>query len=358
MLPRQFEVRKDDLATSRMNEVSVARLGDGDVLVDVERFALTANNITYGVVGERIGYWKFFPADEGWGVIPVWGFAQVTESRHSEIDVGERLYGYFPTGSHLVMRPDKLHPDRFTDAAERRAALPAVYNSYARTGGESFYEPGMDNERMLLFPLYATSYCLFDFLDDNGFFGAEQVIVVSASSKTAIGLAYAMDMHDREIACVGLTSPGNLDRVRTLGLYDAVADYESLADIDASLPSVIIDMSGNGNVLSDLHALLGDNMRYTSNVGVTHYTENRMGPHFNRERSAMFFAPGHIAKRGKEWGPGEFQKRAYAFWRNASLMSRDWLRIETTQGLDALPQVYATLLAGRVTPDIGIVVSV
>jgi len=341
-----------------MHELSPARLEDGDILVGIERFALTANNITYGVVGERIGYWKFFPAADGWGVIPVWGYARVTESLHPEIRVGERLYGYFPTGTHLVMRPDKLRPDRCTDATDHRAALPAVYNAYARTAGEPDYDPGMDDERMLLFPLYATSYCLFDFLDDNGFFGAEQLIVVSASSKTAIGLAYAMDMNDRGIACAGLTSPANLDRVRMLGLYDTVADYESLADIDASLPTVIVDMSGNGGVLSDLHAMLGDNMRYTSNVGVTHYAENRMGPHFNRERSAMFFAPGHIAKRAGDWGPGEFQKRAHAFWRSASLMSRDWLRIETAQGLDALPEVYANLLAGRVAPDVGIVVAV
>ncbi|MDH4109256.1 MAG: DUF2855 family protein [Gammaproteobacteria bacterium] len=354
----RFEVRKDDLATARISETDLPSPGDGELLVEIDRFALTANNITYGVVGERIGYWKFFPADAGWGVIPVWGFAKVIASNHPEIEVGERLYGYFPMGKQCVMQAGKIRPDRLVDSSAHRASLPLVYNSYARTAGEAHYEPAMDDERMLLFPLYATSFCLYDFLDDNGYFGAEQVIVVSASSKTAIGLAYAFDMHEGPVACVGLTSSGNLERVRTLGLYDSVATYDALGSIDASLPTVIVDMSGNGRVLSDLHAMLGDNMRYTSNVGVTHYADNQMGPHFRRERSAMFFAPGHIEKRNRDWGPGEFQQRAYRFWREASIRSRDWLRIETTSGLRELPGVYAQLLAGRVAPDVGIVIEV
>ena len=51
-------------------------LSDGEVLARIDRFALTANNVTYGVMGERIGYWKFFPVEaEEDGIIPVWGFA-------------------------------------------------------------------------------------------------------------------------------------------------------------------------------------------------------------------------------------------------------------------------------------------
>ena len=57
-------------------------LDTGEILVRITRFALTANNITYGAVGEMIGYWTFFPAPEGWGRIPVWGFADVVRSQH------------------------------------------------------------------------------------------------------------------------------------------------------------------------------------------------------------------------------------------------------------------------------------
>ena len=218
MQRQQFEVQKNDLARTRVSSKEMAPLEDGEVLMGVDRFALTANNITYGVVGEKIGYWKFFPVDQDWGVIPVWGFADVIESRAPGIDVGERLYGYFPTATHLRLRPGKISEQRLVDTAEHRKDLPAVYNAYARTSKENWYDAGMDDERMLLFPLFATSFCLFDFLQDNDSFGAKQVIVCSASSKTAIGLAYALQ-DAPDLMRVGLTSARNLTAVNELGIY-------------------------------------------------------------------------------------------------------------------------------------------
>ena len=187
-----LEVRRDDISRARMTERAAPDLRDGEILVKVDRFALTANNITYGVVGDKIGYWNFFPAQDGWGVIPVWGFADVVRSKHPDVKESDRLYGYFPMGTHLVMAPDKVKAERLTDGAAHRAGLPPVYNSYARTKAEAHYDPAMDDERMLLFPLYATSFCLYDFLVDNQWFGAAQVVIASASSKTAIGLAMAI----------------------------------------------------------------------------------------------------------------------------------------------------------------------
>ena len=352
-----FEVRKNDLSKSRVTSSDVPALHDGEVLVEVDRFALTANNVTYGIVGDKLGYWNFFPAESGWGIIPVWGFADVVDTKHADIKKGERLYGYFPMGTHLVIRPGNISENRFSDVSVHRAELSPVYNSYVRVNNESYYDEAMDNERMLLFPLYATSFCLSDFLKDNDCFSATQIIIPSASSKTAIGLAYALRADEVSQTCVGLTSPGNREQVESLGLYDVVAVYSALSDIDTTQASVIVDMSGNGAVLSELHELLGENMKFTSNVGLTHFDANEMGPGFIRERSAMFFAPAHIKKRTAEWGPGEFEKRAYRFWHEASLRSRDWLVVDQQKGMDALTSVFAELREGRVSPERGIVVS-
>ncbi|MFZ5615946.1 MAG: DUF2855 family protein [Pseudomonadota bacterium] len=351
-----LEVCKDDLSRTRVVEAEAPTLKDGEILVKIDRFALTANNITYGVVGEKIGYWKFFPATEGWGVIPVWGFADVAQSKHGEVDVGERLFGYFPMGTHLVMAPDKVRAERLVDGAAHRASLPPVYNSYARTKGEAHYDPSMDDERMLLFPLYATSFCLYDFLSDNGWFGAEQIIIASASSKTAIGLAMALADDNAAPPAVALTSAGNLGTVSKLRLYASVHAYNDIASIDASIPTVIVDMSGNGKVLSQLHDHLGDNMRYCSNVGVTHYDDNEMGPKFIRERSAFFFAPGHIQKRAADWGPGAFEKKAFVFWRDAAIRSRPWLKFERALGMKGLEAAYRKVLGGEAAPDRGVIV--
>ncbi|MCP4317669.1 MAG: DUF2855 family protein [Hyphomicrobiales bacterium] len=358
MTQQQFQVRKDDLSTRRLVEDGDPALQEGEVLVKIDRFGLTANNITYGVVGERIGYWNFFPplenGDGGWGIIPVSGFADVVASRAADVPVGERLYGYFPMATHLIMRPEKISGTRLFDGAAHRSELPPVYNSYMRLAGQPDYERALDNARMVLHPLYATSFCLQDFFSDNGWFGAEQIVVISASSKTAIGLAYALAEDAGAPASIGMTSDRNLELVRSLGLYDEVLSYDSIASVDAGKPTAIVDMSGSGSVLSDLHAHLGDNMRYCSNVGVTHWSQNRMGPDFIRERSAMFFAPGHIHKRAGEWGKGEFEKRAIAFWRSAAEKSGAWLTYETTAGLpDAVP-VFDELRDGKISPHTGL----
>ncbi|MEL6790738.1 MAG: DUF2855 family protein [Pseudomonadota bacterium] len=355
-----LEVQRTALDKTRLASRDSA-IKAGEVLVAVERYAMTANNVTYGVVGEKIGYWQFFPAEEGWGIIPVWGVGRVVESACEGMEVGERLYGYFPMGTHLVMAPTRIKPNGFADGAAHRAALPPVYNQYARLAADPAYIAAMDNARIVLFPLYATSFCLHDFMVDQDWFGiprgrAGQVIIPSASSKTAIGLAYALADDPQSPASVGLTSPGNLDAVKALGLYDRVLTYDDLDAIDANLPSVIIDMSGNGKILNSLHKALGDQMRYCCNVGLTHYSDNKMGPDFISDRSAMFFAPGHIQKRNAEWGPGVFQQKALTFWHDAAKRSESWLTLSQAHGTGMMDPVYQAVLSGSAPASEGKVV--
>jgi hypothetical protein len=351
-----FEVRKDGLSAHRVVERNLD-LADGQVLAKVDRFALTANNVTYAVVGDRIGYWTFFPGSEdGWGVVPVWGIAEIVESRCPDAPVGERLYGYWPMASHLVMQPSSISEHQMFDGSAHRAELPPTYNRYVRLNAEADHDSTLDDARMVLWPLYATSFCLHDFLGDSDWFSAEQVIIPSASSKTAIGLAYALAADNASPASVGVTSPGNLEMVRALGLYDQIITYDEIEADLTNRPSVIVDMSGNGAVLGRLHKLLGENMRYTSNVGLTHYSDNQMGEDFIRDRSAMFFAPGHIQKRAKDWGKGEFERRSAAFWRDAALRSRSWLSMTRNAGPDAVAELWEEALSGRTPPDQGRVV--
>ena len=348
----QFVVRKNDLSEGRIEARELTPLGEGEVLARIDRFALTANNVTYGVMGERIGYWKFFPVEaEEDGIIPVWGFAEIVESSHPQVPVGERIYGFFPMASHVVMRPAKVSEGRFVDGGEHRAGLPPVYNSYARVSAEPGYDSDLDDARMVLFPLYATSFCIYDFMLDHDWYDASQVVVLSASSKTAIGCAYAISGDTAAPKSIGVTSPRNKAAVEQLGLYDSVLTYDALANIDASIPTVIIDMSGDGGVLGRLHEHLGDAMKYTSNVGVTHYDANTMPPGFIRERSEMFFAPGHIQKRHKDWGPGVFEKRAHDFWKTSALESRDWLTIRREDGCDAVKQAWTEVSQGKTPAD-------
>ncbi len=345
----RLEVRKDDLSTLRANAAPEPPLEDGEIRLRVERFAITANNVTYGVVGERIGYWRFYPAEDGWGVIPVWGVGAVTESRHLGVAKGERLYGYWPMGREATLRPGRIAEARLSDASPHRAELPAVYNSYLRLGSGPA-DAADEEARAALWPLYATSFCIGDWLADNADFGAAQIVVPSASSKTAIGLGYALAERAGGLRRIGLTSARNRDFVAGLGLWDEVMTYDEVEALPLA-PTVIVDMSGSGPLIGRLHRRLGEAMRFTSMVGVTHYEEAGMGPDFIRDRSAMFFAPGHMAKRAKEWGPGEFERRGEAFWRRATEKSRNWLEWRRAEGPEATEAAWREVLAGGAPPS-------
>ena len=168
----EFQVRKDAFTESRIVETAAAEApGDGEVTLKIDRFGFTANNITYAAVGEMLGYWQFFPANgnnpEGWGVIPVWGFSVVVESNVEDIQIGERIFGYFPPATYLVVKPEKVSVATFIDSAAHRANLPVGYNTYRRVEAEPGYNTALDNERMLLWPLLITSFCLWDALQDK-----------------------------------------------------------------------------------------------------------------------------------------------------------------------------------------------
>src|SRR5690242_18261409 len=105
----EFEVDRSDLHTTRIVDTDGRALRDGEARLRVEHFALTANNITYAVFGDAMQYWQFFPAaDDGWGRVPVWGFADVVESSVPEVAVGRRVYGYLPMATELIVTPERV----------------------------------------------------------------------------------------------------------------------------------------------------------------------------------------------------------------------------------------------------------
>lgn len=358
----EFQTRKNDINQTRIHEVtdSSRALEPGKIRVKVEKFAFTANNITYAVAGEQMAYWRFFPAadDDGstWGVMPVWGFGQVIETATPEIELGERFYGYFPPASEVILTPTKISARRFTEGAPNRADLAAAYNNYQRLGADTNNDGAGESERMLLAPLFTTSFCLWDSLADQQWRGGKQIVIISASSKTSIGLSYALAADPNAPAVIGLTSPSNMALVEKLGTYDKAVSYDQLESIDASVPTVIVDMSGNTDVLGRLHAHLGDNMVFCSNVGVTHWGETGKNPDINVERSEFFFAPGHIQKRVGEWGAAAFDQKVNDFMADTSAKCRDWLKIQDVDGLSGMEAVYDDVCSGKLSADQGIIV--
>lgn len=320
-------------------------LDDGEVLLEIERFALTANNITYGVYGDRLGYWRFFPAEDNWGRIPVWGFATVRRSTVATIPAGTRLFGYLPMASHFVTRLER-RPRGVVDVSPHRAELPAAYNSLVEAA------PGaLDDQIALLRPLFLTAFLLDDYFAENADFGATSFILSSASSKTALGLAWLLAR--RGVRVIGLTSARNTGFVEGVGYYAETRTYQAFADAPVEGRVVFVDFAGDPGVVAVVHNSLGDRLAHSAVVGSTHQTDGPVGPgRLPGPRPTFFFAPERLRQRSKDWG-GEALNSRIQTALEAFIVENGWLEVTTHTGPEALAAIYQTVLAGTARPEEG-----
>ena len=362
---KQLQTFKNDLLKTRIVQTQNIEIKEGEISVLIESFAFTSNNVTYGVAGDTIGYWQFFKATEDknndWGCIPVWGFAKIIKSNVEELIVGERLFGCFPPGDILNLKPIKVNNQGFADGKEHRKDLPALYNNYIRLSGDANYDASIDNIRSLLFPLHVTSFCICDALEDEAYYEAEQILIVSASSKTAIGVAQGLQETSNTPSIIGLTSQKNLDFVNNLNCYDEVITYDQLSKVNFNLKSVMVDMAGSREILGTLHGSLGNNMLKCLTVGMTHWdnevtAEDALGQAMLRERTEFFFAPAHIQKRVKDWGYDGYNQKTNEFMEARSNQSIDWMQVKKIIGLEDFISTYEEFVGGDINPNEGIIV--
>ena len=349
-------LRRDDLTTSRFHEYPVPEPGPGEVLLRVDRVGVTANNVTYARLGEALRYWSFFPTEEGWGRVPLWGFADVEASQVDEIAVGTRVYGYMPPSSHVIVRPEATDAG-FRDVSEHRADLPGPYNVYATTSADPSYEKDREDLQILYRPLFITSFMLDDFLADNDFFGAEAMVVSSASSKTAYGTAFCTRLRDDRPELIALTSPSNTDFTRGLDIYDRVLGYEEVTDLNPGTPTAYVDVSGDPRLRKTIHGHL-ENLVHDAVVGMTHQDAQLLGGEdLPGPDPTFFFAPDQIRKRRKDWGPGGIDERYGVAWAAFAPQVEEWVDIRVGRGRDGLLAAWLEVFAGRVDPRAGHVVA-
>lgn len=333
---------------------------DGQCLLRIDRFALTANNITYAVAPDTMGYWNFFPSDQtGFGRVPVWGYAEVILSSHPQIEVGTRVYGYLPMSTHLMIEAGKLTPFGITDVAAHRQAMSPIYNQYSFTKTDPAYAPENEGLTSLLRPLFTTSFLLNDLHRENKRFGADTVILSSASSKTAIGVAFLMKNDKPEgLTIIGLTSTGNVEFTESLGCYDQVVTYDAIESITKN-KTAFIDMAGDADTMRRIHVHFDDQLTNSCRVGLTHWqnTGNHIEGLKGGPKPEFFFAPTYARQRIKDWTPSGFQERvgkaSAAFFKEAG----KWIEIDQINGANAVQSTYTDLLAGKINPTTGHILS-
>ena len=348
-----LEINRADIKQHRIVTVEQdSTLPHDHVLLNLDRFALTSNNISYALSGDFLDYWGFFPTTAGWGRLPAMGFGIVEQSNNPDIAVGGRYFGFFPVGSHSVVHA-KASSNGFIDMAPHREKHAMAYRSFDK---QPDAEQPNDNASLIFRGLFLTSFLAEDFLRESNYFDASQVIITSASSKTSIALAHCIRTSSR-MRTVGLTSPANIDFVRSVNLYDEVLTYDDITSLDQHTKSVLVDMAGNRSVVARTHKHLGLSLLYSSAIGATHWEQTRSTEEITGPPPQFFFAPSQLSKRGKEWGRDELNKRMDDALGLFIGDSHDWLTIEHHTGMDAVSSIYQQLVSGVMRPEVGNILS-
>ena len=353
-------VNRSNLAEASFRPASFPdTLPVGSCLLAIDSFALTANNITYGVAADQLGYWDFFPTgDDTTGRLPVWGFAEVIASAHPDVPVGTRVYGYLPMSSHLLVQPEKITPHGFIDGAPHRAPRAPIYNHYALCTADPQWQPEAEAMISLFRPLFTTSFLLEDFHRENDYFGARTIILSSASSKTAMGLAHLLSRRRPEgVQIVGLTSPGNRAFVESLDCYDMVLGYDQIDQLPEG-PAAYVDMAGNSDLRRQIHTHYGDALKSSRAVGITHWQDSAgLSGDLPGPRTEFFFAPSYAQERISALGQAEFQKRLAAAWAGFIDSAGDWIEVSHYDGKDAVLARYLASQRGDIAPKEGHILS-
>jgi hypothetical protein len=370
---RVLEIRRASIGEAEVHEEPHVELEDGQIRLRIDRFAVTANNISYAGAGDLLGYWDFFPPSDPttWGRVPAVGYAEIVESRNADLPVGGRFHGWFPMADTVTFTATATSDGFRDDGAHRQMHAP-IYRSYTRTDLDPLHDPAPDGEdrHALLRVLLLTGFLADEFFADSGgatadgappFFGAEQVIVLSASSKTAIGFSQRAAKRDG-LAVVGLTSSANAEFVGSLGFYDSVVTYDRINDPDAGIPivdSVVIDMAGNPNVLAAVHRLLGDRIKHSMMIGRSHHDAVATAAPAPLPGPApqFFFAPTELDRLVVGWGVDEYRRRITDATHEFIEASRGWMTIDERRGPDGPASAWASVYAGEVSPDVGVIAS-
>ena len=344
-----FLVKRDDLRECRVADSAPAAPAAGQALLRVDTFGLTSNNVTYAVFGEAMSYWDFFPAEDGWGRVPMWGFAEVEQSEADGVEVGTRLFGYLPPSSHLLVTPVSVGEGGFVDGSPHRAALPSAYHRLVASGADPFYRADTEAIQTLLRPLFVTSILIDDQLDDEGLTGRGPILISSASSKTALAAAFLLARRDG-VELVGLTSPRSVEFVEGLEVYDRTVPYDAID----SLPrggATFVDIAGDGGVRHAVHSHYGDELAHSMAVGVTHWEGFGSGAgELPGPQPKFFFAPDRVTKRSADWGRTGLEARVADAWHPFCEWIAGWLEPIPGKGFDAVRDAYLDVLEGRVGP--------
>ncbi|KAF7317060.1 hypothetical protein HMN09_00440600 [Mycena chlorophos] len=394
-----------DHAVVASSLVPTQPLPDNHVVIRVERFGWSANNVTYEALGEQahFRYFDFHSAPqsaktspETHGLVPVWGFGTIVASSHPKIAIGERIYGYLAPCRYLLcpVSPSDVNRHAFYVP---RPHLPAgialhpvasvislypdrrPYNQIIRCANDPEYTPTPLGEAltMLYRPLFFTAYWLTDWLHTQNFHGATAVLISSASAKTAFCAAYlirkrrARGEANTELRIVGLTSKRNIAFTRGLGLYDEVVEYDELeSKLSTSHKWLYVDVAGNDPLNARLFKHLNSKIVSAVALGMTSlapasekaasldWQTNTFSAVAKSTAAAQlqfesFFMVEWLNVRKHQLSMQEIFRRQKEAWVELMRDCVPWVHLVHVSGADAVKRAYDDVAKTGFSPDVG-----
>lgn len=256
----------DALARTRVTTDVLEEPGDGELILAVELFGLSGNNISYAQLGNQfgLGYWRPFPAQDGWGRVPAWGIARVLAGDPALAQVGDRFVGLVPMADRMRLQAAPTATGLRDTSAEREGMLP-LYRDMRSVASDPGWREDLLDVHLLLRPAYPPAALLDDELAKAG---TQRVLLTSATSKTALMTARLLSR--RGVDVTGLTSAAHLDAAVATGAYSSVRSYDEIDDLPVQAV-VLLDIAGNPAILEAVHARFGDDLIRHLGVGGTHH---------------------------------------------------------------------------------------
>ncbi|KAK7022356.1 hypothetical protein R3P38DRAFT_2710315 [Favolaschia claudopus] len=355
------------------------------IVIKVDRFGFSANNITYQALGEQphFRYYDFHPAPDAGnvspkthGLVPVWGFGTVVASSHPKIKSGERVYGYLAPCRYLLVpvSPSDVNKHAFYVPRPHLPADRRPYNQIIRCAADPEYTPTAEGEdlTMLYRPLFWTAYWFEDWMFSSNYRGATAFLVSSASAKTAFCAAYLIRKRrsrgeSTHVKIVGFTSKRNVEFTKRLSLYDEVIEYDSFASsLGKEEKWVYVDVAGNDAFNKKLFQHLTDpsnkqQLITSVTLGMTTLAPDNASSFVWASNAGAspevkiesFFMPEWLNVRKHQLSVQEIFRRQQQGWGELMADCVSWVRLEHVSGTEAVKKAYDEIATGGFSPDVG-----
>ena len=178
---------------------------------------------------------------------PCWGRCKVYRSNHPQIEEGSTYYGFWPMAAYSVRRVCDVDSTGFI-----------AYNDLPSfTGPKEWLKLIGMNDTENLYALENYEYWKIGItyareLQDMNYFGAQQLVISSASSASGQCIAMSLKELNPSFKVVGLTSQRNYDFVKQFPFFDEVYAYEDVTSSPNTDKSLYFDALGWESVTKDV----------------------------------------------------------------------------------------------------------